>query len=109
MTGFIRWRSADHPFADWSRNGVQLNSDGALILAPDAAAHETDPYAPGAYNGGNFYNGGSYMVGEAASPTVTTDFAFTEAIASWNADTPAGTLGRSPDQRPGRRAVDEVV
>ena len=56
-----------------------------------SASDGSDPYPAGGYNGGNFYNGGSFKVGEATSPVVPASFAFTEAIASWNADTPAGT------------------
>ena len=41
--------------------------------------------------GGNFYNGGSFFVGEAIGPIVTPSFAFSEAIPSWNANTPNGT------------------
>jgi hypothetical protein len=92
MTGFIRWRGADGDFASgWQLNGAVIGADGALRLDPASAVSETDPYAVGAYNGGNFYNGGSFLVGEATGPVVTGDFAFAEAIASWNAQTPAGT------------------
>jgi hypothetical protein len=90
MTGFIRWRSADNGFQSWQLSGALIGADGALRLDPATAAHETDPYAPGAYNGRNFYNGSSYLVGEALGPATATPFAFTEAIASWNADTPDG-------------------
>jgi hypothetical protein len=89
-TSFTRWRAADAAFSGWTRSGVTL-SGGALLLDLSSAAARTDPYPPGGYDGHNFYNGGSYLVGEATSPVVSTDFVFTEAIASWNAATPAGT------------------
>lgn len=90
-TGFTRWRAATNQFSSWQLNGVSRASDGTLQLNPATASAGVDPYAPGAYNGHNFYNGGSFIVGEAVSPAVTTSFGFFEAIPSWNATTPAGT------------------
>ncbi len=90
-TGFTRWRASDGGLAGWSRTGVVLATDGTLKLAPATAGSGTDPYAAGAYNGGNFYNGGTFVVGEATSPVAEPTSGFTEAIASWNATTPAGT------------------
>jgi hypothetical protein len=89
-TGFMRWRAANDAFGSWDRSGVAL-SRGALKLDLKQATPDTDTYAAGGYYGGNFYNAGSFLVGQATSPIVTTGFAFTEAIASWNADTPAGS------------------
>src|SRR5262245_26573751 len=91
QTGFDRWRAADGAFATgWTRDGTVLNG-GAITLDPAAAATETDPFAAGAYNGGNYYTGGSYKVGTITGPDVMTAVPFREAIASWDADTPAGT------------------
>jgi Peptidase_C39 like family len=89
-TAFTKWRAADGGFAGWERDGVALAADGTLGLDPATAESGTDPYPPGTYNGRNYYNGGSFLVGEATSPVVTAS-SFTQAIASWNADTPAGT------------------
>jgi hypothetical protein len=89
-TAFMRWRASEGQFSDWTLNGVAL-VDGTLQFDPLAATPGTDPYPPGGYNGRNFYNGGSFKVGEATSPIVPTSFNFTEAIASWNATTPAGS------------------
>ncbi|MEO8357803.1 MAG: peptidase C39 family protein [Chloroflexota bacterium] len=91
QTGFTRWRAADNGFGGWSLNGVKLNAGGALEFNSATAGTGSDPYAAGAYNGGNYYNGGSFSVGEATSPEITTPFNYKEAIASWNASTPAGT------------------
>lgn len=88
QTGFVRWRGADNEFASWTVTGVKLNG-GALELDPDTASGGTDP--AGGYKGKNYYNGGSYLVGEATGPIIATPFNFTEAIASWNAITPAGS------------------
>jgi hypothetical protein len=85
QTGFDRFDD----FAGWS--GAHTTRGASVILDASTAPTETDPYAAGAYNGGNFYTGGSYLVGEAVSPETATAFGFTEAIASWSADTPAGT------------------
>lgn len=90
-TGFTRWSAAGGGFASWQRSGTAVNAGGELVLNVATAAAGTDPYAPGGYSGGNFYNGGSFTVGEATSPIVTPAAAFFEAIPSWNATTPAGT------------------
>jgi hypothetical protein len=88
QAGFARWRAADGAFATWQMSGATL-AQGGLALDPASADMGSDP--AGTYNGGNFYNGGSYIVGTATGPVISTPFGFTEAIASWNADTPAGT------------------
>lgn len=90
QTGFVRWRAAQNQFSDWALDGVVLDS-GALKLDPANAESGTDLYDAGAYYGGNYYNAGSFLVGEATSPVMLTGFGFTEAIASWNATTPPGT------------------
>jgi hypothetical protein len=86
-----RWRAADGGFASWELAGAVLSGDGSLRLEPATATSETDPYPAGGYLGGTFYNGGSYLVGSATSPVVPAGIPFAEAIASWNAETPAGT------------------
>jgi hypothetical protein len=89
--GFARWRAVERAFQDWERLGVLLDAKGVLRLDRATAYQEVDPYAPGSFKGRSFYNGASYLVGEALSPITATDFGFTEAVASWNADTPPGT------------------
>lgn len=93
QTGFVRWRGAESDFNSWTLgSGVKLNADGGLEFDPTANLSLTsDPYTAGSYNGGNYYNGGSFYVTEATSPEITTSFDYTEAIASWNASTPAGS------------------
>ncbi len=90
-TGFTRWRAAENAFAGWAKTGVTIGAGGVLTLDPATATPGTDPYPAGGYNGGNFYNGGSFLVGEATSPVEASASGFTEAIASWNAETPDGT------------------
>jgi hypothetical protein len=90
-TDVIRWRAAADGFRTWQTIGVSWHEDGTLRLDPQSAAFGRDPYAPGAYNGRNFYNGGSFLVGEALSPFIPARFPFAEAIPSWNVETPAGT------------------
>ena len=90
QTGFTRWRAADNGFSGWTLNGVRLNA-GTLQFDAATATAGTDPYAAGTYNGGNYYNGGSFLVGEATSPEITSAFNYKQAIASWNASTPAGS------------------
>jgi hypothetical protein len=92
QTGFIRWRAADNGFAGWSFDGVKVNNqNGTLEFDATQAKQETDPYPPGGYNGGKYYNGASFQVGEARSPEIPTSFNYKEAIASWNATTPTGS------------------
>ena len=86
QVGFQLWRGAD--FEGWTKTAVTTQPDGALILDYASATPGSDP--AGAYHGRNFYNGGSFRVGEATSPVLST-FAFKQAIASWNAATPTGT------------------
>lgn len=89
QTGFVRWRGEDGDFESWTLSGVKLNAAGALEFDSSTASSETDLYPAGGYNGRNYYNGGSFKVGEAISPEVTiNDFNYQEAIASWNASTP---------------------
>lgn len=90
-TAFSRYRAVDGAFGGWQRDGVALGATGALTLSPATAAAGVDPYPPRGYYGHNFYNGGSFAVGEAISPVNPTPFAYLQAIASWNADTPVGT------------------
>ncbi len=90
-TAFSRYRAVDGAFAGWESNGVVLDNTGELQLSPATASPGTDPYPPNGYHGHNFYNGGSFIVGEATSPASPTNFSYLEAIASWNAATPTGT------------------
>ena len=91
QTGFIRWRAAENGFNGWTLSGVKLNRRHELEFVPTTATAGSDPYAAGAYNGGNYYNGGSFLVGEATSPEISTAFNYQEAITSWNASTPTGS------------------
>lgn len=93
QTGFTRWRAADGGFAGWSvGSGSVLNTNGELVFDLASAGNRvSDPYAAGEYYGGNYYNAGEFYVGEATSPVVPAAFNFTEAIASWNANTPDGS------------------
>ncbi len=90
-TAFARWRAADGGFVAWQLAGVRRAADGTFQINQATASPGTDAYPPGGYNGHNFYNGGSFVVGEAISPIMPTSFGFAEAIGSWNASTPAGT------------------
>ncbi len=90
QTGMHGWRAAEGGFAGWALSGAAL-SGGALVFENATAEIESDPYPVDGYYGGNFYTGGSYRVGEAISPVMTTAFGFKEAIASWNAITPEGS------------------
>ena len=95
QTGFIRWRAADENpdgnFSKWTLSGMEINANGELTLNSATATADTDPYGAGGYNGRNYYNGGPFFVGEATSPEIPTAFNYKEAIASWNASTPAGS------------------
>lgn len=90
-TSLLRWRASAHQFDSWSRQGTALTPTGALTLDPGTAVAGTDPFGPGGYRGGTYYNGGTFRVGQASSGLISTAGGFSEAIASWNASTPAGT------------------
>lgn len=90
-TGFARWRASENGFREWLCNGAALNESGALQLDPTMAHLEHDPYPDGGYHEKTFYNAGSFIVGEVISKPMPTNFAFCEAIISWNAFTPPGT------------------
>lgn len=92
QTGFTKWRAGNGAFSSsWTFDGTTVNPAGALELDTVLDKPGIDPYASGGYYGHNYYNGSSFYVGEATGPEVKTTFKFTEVIASWNADTPAGT------------------
>ena len=93
QTGFDQWRAAEGGFANgWEFAGVFQNGAGELEFTADGAKDDgVDPYPNNTYYGINFYNGGTFSVGTATGPWMTTDFPFYEAIASWNASTPPGT------------------
>ena len=71
-TSLLRWRAAEGDFAPWTRTGTIITGDGELRLDPPTATAGTDPFGPGGYRGGTFYNGGSFLVGEATSPVIAT-------------------------------------
>lgn len=95
--------------AGWALHGIRLA--GALRLAPSSmplacaaweidggrAAYDPaaglcaghDPYAPGGYDGRNYYNGGRFYYGTLLSPPRAVA-PFDQAIVSWAADTPPG-------------------
>jgi hypothetical protein len=64
--------------------GTQLNAAGAIVLAAKGLARSTyaDPFG---------YAPRDYLSGTWTSPWHATPAPFTELVASWNADTPAGT------------------
>ncbi len=84
------WRqSGKADFGGWVFDGAKLAGDGLVL---DASAHaDHDPYQPGSYQGGNYFNGGSYYRGEALSPWHAPTYGLDSAVASWNALTPSGT------------------
>ena len=120
-------------FGAWSFNGVsvqpgshtaqvQLAAGGTLTCSAtdiDGGAARfdtatglclgTDPMVADSYNGGNYYNGGSFSYGTLTSPIHTTQKVFTTLVASWNATTPAGYLDGSTCARTGASGLDPLV
>jgi hypothetical protein len=86
-----RWAASRGDFLSWQLSGASRAADGSLQLLPGQAWAGTDPYGPGGYNGGTYYNGGSFVQAEVTGPIVTSSFGFREAIASYEASTPAGS------------------
>ncbi len=69
-------------FGKGTRSAVTIDSRGGLVLSRGTTrVRFDDPYGPAR----------SYDRGSWTSPRVTTPFALTELIASWNASTPTGT------------------
>ncbi len=91
QVGFQQWLGRNQQFRDWDRQGVTLDTSGSLTLDPSTAISGQDPYPAGSYEGGNYYNGSTFFMGEATSPVVPTTFGYQGAIPSWNVDTPPGT------------------
>ncbi len=87
----IIWRARSQQFDDWTLHGTRLSANGSLTLDPESARPGQDSHARGGYNDHSFFNGGAFYLGEAISPSVDAYFAFTEGIASWNAETPDDT------------------
>lgn len=73
--------AAESEFEGWAQNRVKLNA-GAPEFDPETAQQGSDPIEPGKYNGENYYNGGTFLVGGATSPEVPASFNYKEAIAS---------------------------
>jgi hypothetical protein len=89
LTSQFRWRAAGG-FEAWETGpGTIRTADGRLSLDPSSAPGAVD--AAGTYHGKNFYNGGPYVFGEVTSPMTAAGFEVTQAVASWDADTPAGS------------------
>ena len=86
-----RWAASRGELATWQLSGASRATDGSLELLPGQAWAGTDPYGPGGWAGGTYYNGGSFVQGEVTSPIVTSAFGFRQAVGSWEASTPAGT------------------
>ncbi len=85
----FRWR-AQGGFEVWETGaGTTRLADGRLALDPSSAQTATD--AAGAYHGKSFYNGGPYVFGEVTSPLTPPGFGLTQAVPSWDADTPPGS------------------
>jgi hypothetical protein len=90
QAALFRWRAADGGLSTWDLAGTARTPEGTVVLDHATAQAATD--AAGAYHQGrNFYNGGSYQVGEATGPLTPTGFGFSRAVPSWNAETPPGT------------------
>lgn len=78
------WRTADLTGGVGSGSGLALTAHGVRLAAPTGQRSYADPYTAGA--GTLTYESAFWD-----SPVITPAFAWTELIASWNADTPAGT------------------
>ena len=70
--------------ASGTTSGTQLDGGGGLVLANSGLSTVTyaDPFG---------YPPRDYQAGTWTSPWETTTFGFMQLVASWNADTPAGT------------------
>lgn len=69
---------------------TDIDGGGAAFDAAVGLCAGHDPYAPGAYDDGNYYNGARFQYGTLRSPQRTAA-PFDQAIVSWAAATPPGT------------------
>lgn len=91
QTTLLAWSAPTRAFAVWQLRGLALTPNGAVRLDPASAELSHDQYPPGSYRGRNYYNGGTFLFGEALSPSLPLDPAVTELVPSWNADMPPGS------------------
>ena len=77
-------------FAPFTLDETVIASDGAVELRANGGHAASDPYGSGGWNGGSYYNGGTYVYGIATSPQI--DRApFDSITPSFDAITPPGT------------------
>ncbi len=82
--GIFRTLTGADAFAAGSFDRVTLDEDGALVLDPDAGLRSGHDRA-------GRYNGGSFLFGTYVSPVWETGVPVDSVVASWSAETPAGT------------------
>ncbi len=80
MVRHAEWRGAE--LAAFTRDHVEI-VDGAARISAAGGLDGTDT--------GNLYHGGEYTYGTLVSPEIEVEAPFVEAIASWEATTPANT------------------
>lgn len=85
----VRLSASAGDLAQFQLDELTAEADGTLILGTGHAAN--DPFGPGGYHGGNYYNGGSYRYGVAVSPVLEWAYNFDEVVPSFEVDTPEGT------------------
>jgi hypothetical protein len=85
----VRLSAEQGELAGFMLDEVAVNGEGELILGAGHAAN--DPFGAGGYEGGNYYNGGSYKYGVAVSPVLEWAQPFDEVVPSFEANTPDGT------------------
>lgn len=78
---YQNWSTAEQ-FATGSSAGVSIDEDALVLSVPAGTFNYADPFTSGAKR---------YDYSTWTSPLVRSRFAFTELVASWNADTPLGT------------------
>ncbi|MDQ3485519.1 MAG: peptidase C39 family protein [Actinomycetota bacterium] len=79
---YQQWDS-DAELAGGTHAGTTVTGNGIVLEGPTESFSYTDPWGDASAQ--------TYDVGTWTSPEVTPGFAYTELVASWNADTPAGT------------------
>ncbi len=79
---YQQWDSGTE-FAEGSKVGTAVSGDSIVLAPPLGSSTYTDPWGGGSAQ--------AYDVGTWTSPEVSPGFDYTELVASWNADTPAGT------------------
>ncbi len=92
VVGDLWRRTAERgQLADFVLQDAQHAADGAIEMIAGRGTTARDPFGAGNYQGGTYYNGGSYRYAVASSPDVEWAHGVDQIVPSFEVDTPPGT------------------